>query len=126
MNYFYFFLNITNTYIIYVLIIYYNNKSYEEPKKAKQSLQKRKSLSNIKIPIPSKKASATIERGFETKEGKLKSGLDLVLLMNADDEAVLKRKTGSKIDTFTGKMYHLEYNPPPENEPVNIYTCYLY
>ncbi|KAG4097623.1 hypothetical protein H8356DRAFT_940879 [Neocallimastix lanati (nom. inval.)] len=90
---------------------------YEEPKKAKQSLQKRKSLSNIKIPIPSKKASATIERGFETKEGKLKSGLDLVLLMNADDEAVLKRKTGSKIDTFTGKMYHLEYNPPPENEP---------
>jgi len=41
--------------------------------------------------------------------------------MNIDNDIAFKRMTGRKIDTLTGKIYHLEYNPPPDDEPVNIF-----
>eukprot|EP00833_Pecoramyces_ruminatium_P006888 jgi/Orpsp1_1/1180920/evm.model.c7180000075125.1 len=101
---------------------------YEEPKKVKQALPKRKSGLNIKNNNSqnNKKANTaatattnnnTSEKGAEVKDIKLKGGFDLVLLMNVDNDVVFKRMTGRKIDTLTGKIYHLEYNPPPENEP---------
>ncbi|OUM67060.1 hypothetical protein PIROE2DRAFT_58969 [Piromyces sp. E2] len=107
---------------------------YEEPKKVKQTLPKRKSNGNIKnnkdggdgCGCVNKKSTnntktetnaTTTDKNQDQKEDKLKSGLDLILLMNVDNDIAFKRMTGRKIDTLTGKIYHLEYNPPPENEP---------
>ncbi|ORX79042.1 hypothetical protein BCR32DRAFT_294674 [Anaeromyces robustus] len=98
---------------------------YEEPKKIKQSIPKRKSGVNIKsnnANNTNKKANpiATTnvqEKSMDQKDIKIKGGLDLVILMNVDNDIAFKRMTGRKIDTSTGKIYHLEYDPPPENEP---------
>ncbi|ORX47939.1 hypothetical protein BCR36DRAFT_405248 [Piromyces finnis] len=98
---------------------------YEEPKKVKQSLPKRKSGLTSKNNKDgnggtNKKSTSNAvnsDKSQDQKEDKLKGGLDLVLLLNVDNEIAFKRMTGRKVDTLTGKIYHLEYNPPPENEP---------
>jgi len=118
---------------LYFILCY----SYEEPKKVKQNLPKRKSAlnnkegggaGNKKTTNGKTEANGTVanaEKAQDQKEAKLKGGLDLVLLLNVDNEIAFKRMTGRKIDTLTGKIYHLEYNPPPENEPVSIWIIFL-
>jgi adenylate kinase len=39
--------------------------------------------------------------------------LDHVLLLEVPDEAILRRITGRRSDPVTGRIYHLEYDPPP-------------
>ncbi len=46
-----------------------------------------------------------------SQEGK---EVDVVILFDVDDEEVIKRLSGRRIDPNTGKTYHIIYNPPPE------------
>ncbi len=41
--------------------------------------------------------------------------LDVVILFDVSDEEVIRRITGRRIDPKTGKVYHIEFNPPPED-----------
>jgi len=46
------------------------------------------------------------------KEGK---EIYKAILFDVDDEEVIKRLSGRRIDPKTGKTYHIIYNPPPPN-----------
>ena len=46
---------------------------------------------------------------------KVGRNLDVVILFDISDEEVIKRITGRRIDSKTGKVYHIEFNPPPED-----------
>ena len=52
------------------------------------------------------------------------SGLDAVVVLELptepDAQAATRRAMGRRIDAMTGKIYHLEYDPPPEDEPGRI------
>ncbi|KAG1668074.1 hypothetical protein FOA52_010484 [Chlamydomonas sp. UWO 241] len=46
------------------------------------------------------------------------SGLDAVLVLGLTDEAAaLRRALGRRLDPQTGKEYHLEFSPPPVDDP---------
>ncbi|KAA6421790.1 MAG: central pair complex 1, partial [Trebouxia sp. A1-2] len=48
----------------------------------------------------------------------LTSGLDAVLVLELDDEALaVKRALGRRVDPLTGRVYHLEFDVPPPKEP---------
>ncbi|KAG2499886.1 hypothetical protein HYH03_002175 [Edaphochlamys debaryana] len=48
----------------------------------------------------------------------LVSGLDAVVVCSlADPELALKRALGRRLDPQTGRVYHLEFDPPPSNDP---------
>ncbi len=44
--------------------------------------------------------------------------LDVVILFDISDEEVIRRITGRRIDPKTGRVYHVEFNPPPEDVEV--------
>eukprot|EP01047_Picozoa_sp_COSAG01_P081429 COSAG01_NODE_16231_length_1257_cov_1.122625_2_plen_160_part_00 len=41
---------------------------------------------------------------------------DIFLLLNVPDDVLVQRVTGRRLDPVTGKIYHMEYNPPPAGE----------
>ncbi|EFJ52136.1 hypothetical protein VOLCADRAFT_103155 [Volvox carteri f. nagariensis] len=48
----------------------------------------------------------------------LVSGLDAVIVCDlADPELALKRALGRRLDPDTGRVFHLEFDPPPANDP---------
>ena len=38
--------------------------------------------------------------------------LDIVILLNLDDEIIVKRMSGRRVHPESGRVYHVEYNPP--------------
>ena len=44
--------------------------------------------------------------------------LDAVVLLEVDDAVIEKRITGRRCDPGTGDIYHIEFNPPPEDAEV--------
>ena len=57
----------------------------------------------------------------EALEGLLNNvgrNLDVVILFDVSDEEVIRRITGRRIDPKTGRVYHVEFNPPPEDVEV--------
>ncbi|RMD45379.1 MAG: adenylate kinase [Aquificota bacterium] len=44
--------------------------------------------------------------------------IDGVVLFDIDDIEIIRRLTGRRIDPKTGKVYHIEFNPPPEGVEV--------
>lgn len=42
------------------------------------------------------------------------AALDAILLVENDDELIIQRTIGRRICKNCGKVYHIEYNPPPE------------
>lgn len=42
---------------------------------------------------------------------------DVFLLLDVPDELLVERVTGRRSDPETGKIYHLKYNPPPQDDP---------
>ncbi|NPA53577.1 MAG: adenylate kinase [Aquificae bacterium] len=44
--------------------------------------------------------------------------VDVVILFEIEDDEVVNRLSGRRIDPKTGKVYHVVYNPPPENVDV--------
>ncbi len=41
--------------------------------------------------------------------------LDAVIALEAPDEALIKRLSGRRTSESTGRVYHVEHDPPPEN-----------
>jgi adenylate kinase len=41
--------------------------------------------------------------------------IDKVIVLEADDDALVERLSGRRQSEATGEVYHVEYNPPPEN-----------
>lgn len=41
---------------------------------------------------------------------------DAVILLDVPDEEVIKRICGRRTDPVTGKVYHIDFNPPPTEE----------
>lgn len=39
---------------------------------------------------------------------------DVFILINVEDEALIERVTGRRLDPDTGKIYHIKYSPPPK------------
>jgi hypothetical protein len=48
----------------------------------------------------------------------INSAIDKVLLVDVTNAVAMKRAMGRRLDPVTGKMYHLEFNPPPFDQPV--------
>ena len=42
----------------------------------------------------------------------IKQQLDIVILLNLDDEIIVKRMSGRRVHAESGRVYHIEYNPP--------------
>lgn len=40
--------------------------------------------------------------------------LDVVLVLDVPDDLIVRRITGRRTDPVTGQIYHLDFNPPPE------------
>ena len=80
----------------------------------------RKKVSGI-APTPSEKSSAATSTAAASDPSIQRtvpySGLDAVLLLEVDNEILIKRATGRKIDPVTDIVYHLEFNPPPVDQP---------
>mmetsp|Transcript_35241 Transcript_35241/g.78424 ORF Transcript_35241/g.78424 Transcript_35241/m.78424 type:complete len:1824 (+) Transcript_35241:146-5617(+) len=48
----------------------------------------------------------------------LRSGLDAVIVLGlSDEDAALKRALGRRLDPQTGRIYHLEFDPPEPKDP---------
>jgi adenylate kinase len=43
--------------------------------------------------------------------------LDAVVALEAPDDALVERLSGRRQSQATGKIYHVEYDPPPEDDP---------
>jgi adenylate kinase len=43
--------------------------------------------------------------------------LDLVIALEASDEDLIRRLSGRRQSQSTGRIYHVEYDPPPESDP---------
>jgi adenylate kinase len=43
-------------------------------------------------------------------------GLDAAIAMEAPDEALVERLSGRRTSEATGKIYHVEHDPPPEDD----------
>jgi adenylate kinase len=41
---------------------------------------------------------------------------DVFLILNVRDKEAINRVVGRRTDSVTGKVYHLEWNPPPNEE----------
>ncbi|KAH6574351.1 hypothetical protein BASA62_002468 [Batrachochytrium salamandrivorans] len=48
------------------------------------------------------------------------SGLNCVLLLDVDNETVIGRSVGQRVDTITGDNFHIDLNPPPKILPGTI------
>lgn len=46
------------------------------------------------------------------------AGLDAVMVLEThDDGLAIKRALGRRVDPQSGRVYHLEFDPPPPKEP---------
>ena len=43
---------------------------------------------------------------------KIEQELDMVILLNLDDDIIVKRMSGRRVHPSSGRVYHIEYNPP--------------
>jgi len=44
-------------------------------------------------------------------------GLDAAIAMEAPDDALVERLSGRRTSEATGRIYHVEHDPPPEDDP---------
>ena len=49
--------------------------------------------------------------------GDLGFGLDAAIAMEAPDNALVERLSGRRTSEATGRIYHVEHDPPPEDDP---------
>ena len=60
-------------------------------------------------------------RGVPDEDRMLVSGLDAVVVLSVSDESVaLRRALGGRLNPETGRTYHLEYDPPPEDDDTGL------
>ncbi len=54
--------------------------------------------------------SQALEKALEKSDVKI----DYVLLIEVPDTEIIDRNTGRRIDPVTGKIYHIKFDPPPD------------
>lgn len=50
----------------------------------------------------------------------LNISLDKVISLNVPDEEIVERITGRRVSKTTGKIYHIKYNPPVDENPEDL------
>lgn len=65
----------------------------------------------------------TIHQAEELKQilGKQGKSIDKVIVLDVKDSEILERITGRRISKRTGKIYHIKYNPPVDENEEDIY-----
>jgi len=51
-------------------------------------------------------------QGLSSLLSDINQELDVVILLNLDDEIIVKRMGGRRVHPDSGRVYHIEYNPP--------------
>ena len=53
-------------------------------------------------------------RALDEALGEIGEKIDRVIVLEADDDALVERLSGRRQSEATGEIYHIEHNPPPE------------
>lgn len=61
---------------------------------------------------------AVVLDGFLSRQG---HSLDLALELTVDDDEVVRRLSGRRVSKSTGKVYHLEFDPPADPDSDDLY-----
>ena len=51
---------------------------------------------------------------------KINQELDMVILLNLDDDIIVKRMSGRRVHPASGRVYHIEYNPPMKDNKDDV------
>jgi adenylate kinase len=54
-------------------------------------------------------------RALDEMLGKIDAELDAAVALEAPDEALIQRLSGRRTSEATGRIYHVEHDPPPQN-----------
>ncbi|QSB04520.1 adenylate kinase [Natronoglycomyces albus] len=58
---------------------------------------------------------------LDRRLGELNVALDGVLQLDVSDEEVIRRLSGRRVSRSTGKVYHLEFDPPQDADSEDLY-----
>ena len=58
--------------------------------------------------------------GLSSLLSDIKQDLDMVILLNLNDDVIVKRMGGRRVHPDSGRVYHTEYNPPKVNNKDDI------
>lgn len=56
-------------------------------------------------------------RALDDALSELGEELDAVVALEASDEELIRRLSGRRVSEATGNIYHVEHDPPPEDDP---------
>ena len=93
------------------------------PRSLSQAKLLEKALTGLDLDLQEEKRQKSskivpYEDKTQVQDGSLLSGLDNVIFLDmADESLALKRAMGRRIDNETGDIYHMEFQPPPDNNP---------
>ena len=51
---------------------------------------------------------------------KIEQELDMVILLNLNDDIIVKRMSGRRVNPTSGRVYHIEYNPPMKDNKDDV------
>ena len=58
--------------------------------------------------------------GLSLLLSKINQELDIVILLNLDDDIIVKRMSGRRVHPSSGRIYHIQFNPPKINNKDDI------
>lgn len=90
---------------------------YEDPKPIKKGDLKR---GKDKPASRNKSNIASLDAPGDSVQTAPISGIDAVFLLDIPNETSVLRASGQLVDPLSKKTYHMELDPPPKNNPVNI------
>ena len=59
-------------------------------------------------------------KGLSSLLSDINQDLDMVILLNLNDDIIVKRMGGRRVHPDSGRVYHIEYNPPKVNNKDDI------
>lgn len=80
--------------------------------------EKLKELGNANVILDGFPRTVGQAEALDKLLNKLGRNLDAVILFEISDREVIRRLSGRRVDPKTGKIYHIEFNPPPEDTEV--------
>ncbi len=80
--------------------------------------EKLKELGNANVILDGFPRTVGQAEALDKLLNKLGRNLDAVILFEISDSEVIRRLSGRRVDPKTGKIYHVEFNPPPEGTEV--------
>jgi len=80
--------------------------------------EKLKELGDINVILDGFPRTVGQAKALDELLKRLGRNLDAVILFEISDSEVIRRLSGRRVDPKTGKIYHIEFNPPPEGAEV--------